>query len=193
VPHEPQRAERRRAAITPLNADSVGQRVSICHNLHRPTQAFGDFGHSCEQRSDRFYPWHSATRPWSYGLRARMSPARRWNETALALPQEELRSGRCGTGTEKKGGELTRYFGQMKNPSGKQLDVAPSARGAAPLRSAAQFRVLDGTEATKVVAAPAPNCSLRLRSASGVLRADHDCPHDSMEPSGAFGEVGLPP
>jgi hypothetical protein len=61
VPHEPQRAdseaeaffgctrvtrqkERRRAAITPLNADSVVKRVQFCHNFHRPTQVFGDFG-----------------------------------------------------------------------------------------------------------------------------------------------------
>ena len=35
-----------------------GNGFQCCHNFHRPTQAFGDFGHSCEQRSDRCYPWH---------------------------------------------------------------------------------------------------------------------------------------
>jgi hypothetical protein len=47
----PRQKERRRAATTPLNADLVAQRVSICHNFQRPTQAFGAFGHSCERRA----------------------------------------------------------------------------------------------------------------------------------------------
>jgi hypothetical protein len=54
VPHEPQRADRPGASVFWLYpfARQRAQRVSIRHIFTGPTRAFGDFGHSCERRSE---------------------------------------------------------------------------------------------------------------------------------------------
>jgi hypothetical protein len=45
-----------------------------------------------------------------------MSSGRRWNETALAFLKKSCDQA-AWNWYRKEGGELTRYFGQMKNPS----------------------------------------------------------------------------